>query len=277
MKLLTLSATFFCLLLSTTAVLAEQMFAIIALKHRHSDEIVKTVKPFLDKDGVITGKDYKLIVRTSSDNLKVIKTLVKNLDTKLRNLMITVSQERQQGGQKYSGKISGSASSGDIRVTTGNSKPLNDGLRARVHSTNSRDEQFATQRVQTIEGRAAFIQVGKLVPQGSRRIIDGRRGATVAEEVTLQPVTTGFYVTPRIRGEQLLLDVSQNAESLNRHGGGQINVQSSQTQLTGKLGEWIEIGGADRTQSGTSSGIVYSTAERSQENRSIFIMVEEIK
>ena len=251
---------------------------IIDLRHRSANEMIPLVKPFLSKDGVVTGKDYKLIIRTDEANLKDIKQLVNRFDTALRRLLITVSQERHQGGQKYGGHISGSAGSGDIHIGTGKrTKSPNDGIRAKIYSTQTRDEQFATQRVQTVEGQSAFIEVGKLVPQGQREITTQGRSAIITDSVTLQPVTTGFYVTPRISGDNVILDISQHAQSESRHGGGKINIQSAQTQVTGKLGKWIEVGGAERTHSGTSSGIIYSTGDRSQQNRSIYLKVEEVK
>lgn len=277
MKALWLTLTLSLLAIIQPAVAASKL-VIIDLKHRSASEMVPLVKPFVSKDGVVTGKDYKLIIRTDEANLEEIRQLVSKFDTALRRLLITVSQERQLGGQKYGGHISGSASSGDIHLSTGKqTKPPNDGIRARIYSTQTRDEQFATQRVQTVEGQSAFIEVGKLVPQGQRQITTQGHAAIITDSVTLQPVTTGFYVTPRISGDNVILDISQHAQSESRHGGGNINIQSAQTQVSGKLGEWIEIGGAERTQSGTSSGIIYSTGDRSQQNRSIYLKVEEVK
>ena len=56
-----------------------------------------------------------------------------------------------------------------------------------------------------------------------------------------------------------------------------MNVQEASTTLSGRLGEWIELGGIGQQSDNSGSGTVYSTRDVSSDKRSIFVKVDEVR
>ena len=55
-------------------------------------------------------------------------------------------------------------------------------------------------------------------------------------------MSSGFLVTPRVNGAQVVLDIEQQDE---RVANGSIQTQRLTTQVSGPLGEWIRLGGVN--------------------------------
>src|SRR5210317_1188585 len=64
---------------------------VINLKHRTADEIIPIVQPFLIPEAAITARGYKLIIKSTPENLKQVKKIIAEVDAGLRQLTITVS------------------------------------------------------------------------------------------------------------------------------------------------------------------------------------------
>lgn len=89
-------------------------------------------------------------------------------------------------------------------------------------------------------------------------------------------VTTGFSVLPRVSGDNVTLEISPQRAVLDQRDGGAINIQRIHTTVSGKLGEWIDIGGAVREQRSVDSDILSSPRDLRDEQRRVLIKVEEI-
>ena len=90
-------------------------------------------------------------------------------------------------------------------------------------------------------------------------------------------MTSGFYVLPRLQGDNVTLLV---APKLSRTTPGQaaiFDIQEVETTASGKLGEWIQIGGATQHFNDDGRRNVIRTKQRGQEARNVLIKVEEIK
>ena len=59
--------------------------------------------------------------------------------------------------------------------------------------------------------------------------------------------------------------------------GGSINVQRVSTSASGRLGEWFEIGAMAQSSNSTSSGILSSNSAERQENRRVWVKVEQLR
>lgn len=96
----------------------------------------------------------------------------------------------------------------------------------------------------------------------------------VAGGVEYKDAMTGFYVLPRIRGDNVVLEISAFKNSQSNAGAGNIDTQSATTTVTGRVGEWLLIGGAseqiERAQSATGTTI----ATRSRDNTGIWIKAD---
>jgi hypothetical protein len=95
--------------------------------------------------------------------------------------------------------------------------------------------------------------------------------------VLYKDVGRGFYATPRLNGERVTLDITQQADSQTGYGRGTIDTQRLSTTVSGRLGEWIELGGSGRQATGDQSGTLSLSTSDARDNRSIWLMVEEVE
>ena len=124
------------------------------------------------------------------------------------------------------------------------------------------------------EGKPAFIATGKSIPitEQSTYISRGR----IRQDTTTRyrDATGGFYVIPQLNGDQVTLRISTHMDKPEQDGS--FDIQRVDTAISGRLGEWIPIGGVDEgsNQSGGSTLHRYSTTN--QDDRQIYLLVKEV-
>ena len=112
-------------------------------------------------------------------------------------------------------------------------------------------------QVQAVEGKPALIQVGQSVPVTSTSP-DGYGGAQSYTEY--RNVTQGFYATASVDGETVQVAISTNNDRISSERADVVNVQSTDTTVSGRLGEWITVAGFNRqSQADRSGSRTYST------------------
>jgi len=264
---------------------------VIPLRYRMAQELIPIIQPMLAREGSVSGFQGQLVVRTTPANLEEIKRILASLDTAPRQLLISVRQEadvdRSRSGAEVSGSVGGDhgrvtiPGSGDTR---GGNVVLRDGddrLRVNVLEGSGSERDRSEQTVRVMEGREAFVRIGQSVPvrerQVQRTVVGGRVVEQVVEGTQYRDGASGFYVLPRISGDRVTLDVSSQSESPSRRSAGSVNVQSLVTTVSGRLGEWMEIGGVGRDTSGQQAVLLGRTSTASRENRRVLIKVEETR
>lgn len=265
---------------------------VIELKHRSADEVLPIIRPLLDKGDVASGMDYQLILRTSPRNLAQIKKLLESIDSAPRNLKITVMQNVDSETVARLTELSGSVGVGrDARVTvpgSGNTSGLNveagqgqDRLRAHVISTRSLEDDRKTQQLQVLEGNRALVHSGQSVPVPQRQVIQHPWGTQVIDSTQYQEVSSGFYVLPRVNGDRVTLEITAQNDSLapNQPAGNFPNtrIQQTSTTVSGRLGEWLVVGGVGQQRNIDDSTISTRSLSDTREQRNVLIKVEEIK
>lgn len=257
------------LLLAGMAAAGPTRIELIPLKHRTAEEVIPMLQPFVGPDGALSGTGYQLILKATPDNLEQIRTILKTLDTAPRRLRVVVRQDadidRSGGGASAWGRVV-IGRGGDVRGSAG----------ANVYNTHIDEDAAATQQVMVQEGSSAYIQIGQSVPIVEHYIDRYGREVQSYDAVTYRDVTTGFYVLPRVRGDQVTLEINPHRESLHPQGANQIDLQEMHTTVSGRLGEWMDIGGVAEQQYRHGSGTVYSTRDARAERRRVFVKVEEV-
>lgn len=261
---------------------------VIQLQHRSAEEILPVIQPLLDKGDVATGMDYRLILRTSPRNLGQIKKLLESLDVAPRRLKITVMQDVDSETVARLTEVSGSVGLGrDARVVvpgSGDNSGLNvelgqgqDRLKARVDSTRSLVEERNTQQLLVLEGSRALVRSGQSVPIPQRQVVQDRWGTRVIDSTQYQEAGSGFYVLPRVSGDRVTLEIDAQNDAFVHGGGDQPTMRTQQASsiVSGRLGEWLEVGGLGQQKSGNDATISTRDISRTQERRSILIRVEE--
>ena len=264
---------------------------VIPLHYRMAEEVIPIIQPMLAREGSVSGFQGQLIVRTTPANLEEIKRILASLDTTPRQLVITVRQESDVERSRSSAEVSGSVGGDHGRVTIpgsgdtrGGNVVLRDGddrLRVNVLEGSGSERDRSEQTVRVMEGREAFVSVGRSVPvrerQVQRTVVGGRVVEQVVESAQYRDVASGFYVLPRVSGDRVTLDVSSQRESLSRRSAGNVNVQSLVTTVSGRLGEWMEIGGVGQDASGQQAVLLGRTSTTSRDNRRVLLKVEETR
>jgi type II secretory pathway component GspD/PulD (secretin) len=103
-----------------------------------------------------------------------------------------------------------------------------------------------------------------------------QHGATsrVIESTSYKEIGTGFYVVPRLSGERVLLDISPQKEQLVSGRDKSIATQRIVTTVSGRLGEWIELGGISQRNEGGETGWAHGTGQTSNDSQQVWVRVE---
>jgi len=251
-----LAALSLCLMMATVFA---QSLEVIELKHRSAQELIPALQPLVAPGGALSGQDYTLFVRTSSANLAEIRRVVAQLDRAQRQLLVSVRtatwQEIEREGVAVSGELSTSAA------------------RARVSGVDSSEQvnRGGVASVAVLEGNAAMIDNGSSVPVVTAVIGGGGRRPWVGAQTEYRDLPNGFLVTPRVSGETVILDIQQRSDAVR---GGRIETQQVQTQVSGRLGTWIALGGvtsSNTTNQRSLGGRSYSTQS---DERNVWVKVE---
>lgn len=255
-----------CLLVPGSAALAQQEMEIIPLRSRTVSEVLPSLLPLVEPGGTLTGMNDQLFLRASPRNRSEIKRALAAIDKPRRNLIIRVALNRQA-------EDSNRGAAGQGQVTLGTHSRVE--ADARVWDTRSARSEGASQIVQTIEGGRAFIQVGRSLPIPLQQVVIGPGGAVVNNGVVFRDLGQGFYASPRLSGERVTLEITQQSDSPGQYGYGSVDRQQLSTTVSGRLGEWIELGGSGRQAAGRESGSYSVSTGDVRDNRSIWLKVEE--
>ena len=277
----------FFVLLATGAG-AQTTVEIIPLKYRQADQLIPVLQPLLGRDASISNFQNQLVIRATPVEMAQVKNVLASLDTPPRRLMITVRQDSDVSGSRREAELSGSIGNDQARVTVpgsgsreGGNVVLRDGddrLRARVVDSSQAGGERTAQTVQVLEGYSAFIRAGESQPVRNRQVVrtmvNGQWVDRVVETTDYREATTGFNVRPRLQGEMVTLDIDPQRETFDEQRRGAVNVQRVSTTVSGRLGEWMDLGGISEERSNDSSGILSTRSVRSSDRRGVQVKVE---
>jgi len=265
---------------------------VILLRYRTAQEVIPVIQPMLAREGSVSGLQGQLIVRTTPGNLEEVKRILASIDTAPRQLLITVRQDADIDRSRSSAEVSGSIGGEHGRVTVppasrntrGGNVIIQEGddrLRANIVEGRSVESDRNTQSVRVMEGREAYVSTGQSVPVRGRQVrrvmINGQLVEQVVDGTEYRDLATGFYVLPRLAGDRVTLDISPQRESLSRQVRGGVDVQSVVTTVSGRLGEWIEIGGVGQDASGRQTVLLGRSTTAVRDSRRVLVKVEEVR
>lgn len=242
------------------AVALAQSLTVIDLRYRRAEELIPVLQPLLEQGGALTGQDYKLFVRASSGNLAQLRSAVAQLDKQQRQMVVSVRRSTALDIQQEQASASGTLSTRNGVSGT---------VRAGERNLQTNDSSVSS--VQVLEGNAAFIATGTTVPIVTAVAVGGGKRPFVAGAIEHRNLQSGFMVTPRVNGDQVILDISQQDE---RVGGNGIQSQSLNTQVVGRLGSWIQLGGVSESSSSTNSGILSRSYSTGGNELSVWVKVD---
>jgi hypothetical protein len=81
-------------------------------------------------------------------------------------------------------------------------------------------------------------------------------------------------VLARIHGDRVTLQIRPFKNSLAKTGKGNIETQSARTTISGRIGEWLPLGGVTEQSNRTQSSIASSSSTKSSSQHSIWIKAD---
>ena len=245
---------------------------VIPLNYRTAEDVMPVVQSVLGNEGRVSAYGNQLIVNAEPAKIQELRTVLGQLDTAPKRLLISVdtSDSNYQDDRGYA--VNGSASVGGVDIEAGRGEVRGrDQVRIIRRSTDTRGG--GVQQVQASEGYPALIQVGQSVP-----ITTASTGpyGQVYSNTEYRNVTRGFYVTASITGDIVHVAISSNRDRLSQSQPGVIDVQSTDTRVSGRLGEWITVGGVNESSQSDDSGFHRQRSTQGSENMTMRLKVESL-
>lgn len=264
---------------------AQQQLEIIDLKSRTAEQVLPQLRPFVEPGGTLSGMNNKIFIRASAANRQQIRELLAAIDRPPRRLVVSVRQDTDSTAVARGGEVSGRVSSGGTtiesrRTVVGGAgvevRRGGDVVRGQVYDSRSAGAERVAQQVQVVEGGKAYINVGTSVPVPLRQVVVGPGGAVVSESVVFRDLGTGFYAEPQLAGDNVTLTISPTHDTPGSHGPGSANIQRLTTTVSGRLGEWIDLGGTVQERAGEESGTLRHSSRGGSTGRRVQLKVDEL-
>lgn len=267
--------------------LAQQtVLEVITLKYRNADQVVPMLKPLLAPGGTISGMQNKVVVRTTPENLAELRKVLGMVDNAPRRLLISVRQEAAGSDGIDEAELSGSVGNDRARVAVPGAGSQQGGtvvikrgdsrVRVRALQSQSAGTDRSVQTLQVLEGNEAFIHVGQSVAIRSGGVTVTTPGAQGAQSTGYRDIGTGFRVRPRVNGDQVTLEISTQRDSVADPNAQSFNVQRVDSAVSGRLGQWMELGGIGQSSTQHDSGTVYRRSSTGADDRRVFLKVDEM-
>lgn len=285
-----LLASLLCCALLAPVARAQTTVEVVPLKYRKSEQVIPVLQPLLGRDSSISGFQNQLVIRATPTEMAQLKRVLADIDTAPKQLLITVRQDTDQDRDRREAELSGSIGNDNARITvpgsgsrSGGNVIFRDGddrLRGRVADSQRSSSSSTSQSIQVLEGYSAFIRVGESRPVRSRQVVrtvvNGQIVDRVVEGTDYRDATTGFSVVPRIQGNRVTLDIDPQRETFDDARRGAVNVQRVVTTVSGRLGEWMDLGGVSESRSDGQSTLLGRSSTSSSERRGVQVKVEEV-
>jgi type II secretory pathway component GspD/PulD (secretin) len=236
-----------------------QSLEVIQLKHRTAQELIPTLQPLVAQGGVLSGQEYTLFVRTTPANLAEIRRVLAQLDRAPRQLLVSVRSATRQQIEREGISVQGELS------TRGSNAQI-----AGVDSKSQLD-RGSVASVAVLEGNAAMINNAASIPIITAIAGGAGRRPWIAAQTEQRNLANGFVVTPRVNGDSVILEIQQRAETAR---GGSIETQQLQTQVNGRVGEWIALGGVSQTHLSTERDLGTRSYSTRSDDRTIWVKIE---
>ena len=255
--------------------MADTVFKIIELKHRMAQDIIPTVQALVGSDGVVSGLNNQLIIRTNSARMTEVEQTVAALDSARRNIKITVSHDAMNQSQQDNASAQGNVKIGKVIVGNDRRLPFNS-AQINVERNISHSNEHGSQFINTLEGERAFIRSGQIVPYTQEWVTLTRQYAQVRKTTEFRDISTGFAVRPRRIGAEdsndYEIEITPRIASLNSSG--YIDFEELTTSVRVHKGEWLDLGGIMLSHDDVSRKILSSQNQSSQRNSNLMIRID---
>jgi hypothetical protein len=241
------------------AVAADYPLTVIDLEHRVSEDVVPVLEALVGPAGSIAGANNSLFVRASPQALDEIRQALRRIDVPARNLLVEVRRSGRHSAGGVDVGVRADERVGDrARVRIGETRRGHPrpGSRAWAVAGSASGENMIEQRLRVLDGQQGFIAVGSEQPVGHRERILGPAGVVTRGGTGYRTTGSGFYVRPRVHDGRVSIEISA-ADARFGHGrGGSVERSVVETRVSGRLGEWIDLGQSTSSRSSSGRGLL---------------------
>ncbi|AGA86549.1 secretin N-terminal domain-containing protein [Stutzerimonas stutzeri] len=243
---------------------------VIQLNNRMAEDVIPVAESVLGNQGRVTAYGNQLIVNAPDSMISELRRVIDQLDVAPKRLLISVDTQDSASSSAGGYQVDGSVRSGDVEFETGRGEIAGrDRVRIIRRSTNSRDGGI--QQVQASEGYPALIQVGQSVPLTTQGT-DGY--GQIYQQTQYRDVLRGFYATATVHGDRVQISISSTRDRLAQGRSGVVEMQNADTRVSGRVGEWITIGGIDESADSEQRGTLRRYSTQSSQNLSMRLKVD---
>jgi len=145
-----------------------------------------------------------------------------------------------------------------------------DVIQGYARQRDSKADDNISQQVRTISGRPAYISIGQSRPVPQQQTIVRGNQVIQTQGTFYHDSSTGFYVTPRLHGDQVTLQISTQREQPT---GNYVESSRLATTVRGKLNEWIALGGNIENDSQSSSTLFQNRQSKNSDLSNISVKI----
>ena len=259
---------------------------VIEIGYRPVEEMVEILRPLVPRPGSVSGAYGKIVIRTTPQNMREIKSILAELNRGPANLLISVSHTLNEEIRRDLYQVYGEARGDNASVSVGEKPRSGGGLRigteggdvsasGRIDRSESNAIASGTQRLRVVEGREAFIRSGQSVPISEERVVISADGVkTVQRSTGFRTVESGFYVRARLAGDDSVTVEIFPSDNRLDPASGRVDVREAATVVSSPLGRWMEIGGVSAAASASRRGIGSSASTSTSSDYSTYLKVE---
>lgn len=255
-------------LLLLTPLTAAQSLKVVTLPvtSRPAAAFIDVVRPLLGKDGGVSAFHDKLVVKGTAQEIARVRRMLKDIDKPARRLIIEV--RRGGGVTASSNALNYGVSSDHVRI--GKTGP-GGGARLSYRDLATRARDGGSQQVQALDGRPALIRTGQSVPQyrAYQQLIGNQ--AVQGFDMRYRNTSSGFVALPRVRGDQVTIEIYQQHERPTVNG--RFDLQQASTVLRGGLGDWLVVGSTGGSTTDSHQGLGYQAQTQRTQDRQIELRV----
>lgn len=243
---------------------------VIQLNNRMAEDVIPVAESVLGNQGRVTAYGNQLIANAPDSMISELRRVIDQLDVAPKRLLISVDTQDSASSSAGGYQVDGSVRSGDVEFETGRGEIAGrDRIRIIRRSTNSRDGGI--QQVQASEGYPALIQVGQSVPLTTQGT-DGY--GQIYQQRQYRDVLRGFYATATVHGDRVQISISSTRDRLAQGRSGVVEMQKADTRVSGRVGEWITIGGIDESADSEQRGTLRRYSTQGSQNLSMRLKVD---
>lgn len=240
---------------------------VISLNYRSADELLPIAQSVVGGQGRLAAQGNQLVVTAPSEVIQELRQTLQELDRVPRRLLISVDTQDFSNNRGQGYQVDGSINTGEVSVQSGHSE--RNQVRIIRRNTSSRDGGI--QQVQATEGYPALLEVGQRVPLTNTNT---DRYGDPYQNTEYHNVMRGFYATTTINGDWVQINLSTQRDRVNHNRPEVLDLQSTETRVSGRLGEWIPVSGIDENASSQRDGILRHYSTQGSQNQSLRIRVE---